>query len=53
MNRSGVPEPKIEYAPKHYICQRAPGQLVLDGRVDKPSGQSRTGQKTLLISKGI
>ncbi|KKO53901.1 carbohydrate-binding family 9-like protein [Paenibacillus sp. DMB20] len=36
MNWSGVPEPKIEYAPKHYICGRAKGPLVLDGRVDKP-----------------
>lgn len=35
MNRSGVPEPNIEYAPKHYICRRAGGPLVLDGRVDK------------------
>lgn len=35
MNLSGVPEPKIDYAPKHYICRRAQGPLVLDGRVDK------------------
>ena len=35
MNRSGVPEPSIEYAPKHYICKRAGQPLVLDGRVDK------------------
>ncbi|MGX1826943.1 carbohydrate-binding family 9-like protein [Paenibacillus taichungensis] len=35
MNRSGVPEPKIEYAPKHYICKRAQEPLMLDGRVDK------------------
>ena len=31
-----MPEPKIEYAPKHYICRRATGELVLDGVVDKP-----------------
>lgn len=36
MNRSGVPEPNIEYAPKHYICKRAEGPLILDGRIDKP-----------------
>ena len=36
MNLSGVPEPNIEYAPKHYICRRATEKLVLDGRVDKP-----------------
>ncbi|PQP87029.1 carbohydrate-binding family 9-like protein [Paenibacillus sp. AR247] len=36
MNLSGVPEPRIEYAPKHYICRRAQGPLVLDGRLDKP-----------------
>ena len=35
MNRSGVPEPRIEYAPKHYLCKRAGQPLVLDGRVDK------------------
>jgi hypothetical protein len=32
----GVPEPKISYAPKHYVCRRATGPLVLDGRLDKP-----------------
>ncbi|GAB6927714.1 carbohydrate-binding family 9-like protein [Paenibacillus sp. JCM 10914] len=36
MNRSGVPEPNIDYAPRHYICRRAQTSLVLDGRVDKP-----------------
>jgi hypothetical protein len=35
VNHSGIPEPSIEYAPKHYICRRAPGPLVLDGHVDK------------------
>lgn len=35
MNRSGVPEPKIEIQPKHYICRRASGKLTLDGRLDK------------------
>ncbi|MEC0093581.1 carbohydrate-binding family 9-like protein [Paenibacillus macquariensis] len=35
MNSSGVMEPNIEYAPKHYICRRATESLVLDGRVDK------------------
>ncbi|MBB3109682.1 hypothetical protein FHS18_001745 [Paenibacillus phyllosphaerae] len=36
MNRSGVPEPNIAYAPKHYRCNRAESSLELDGRVDKP-----------------
>ncbi|NIK75364.1 hypothetical protein FHS15_000462 [Paenibacillus castaneae] len=36
MSHSGIKEPNIEYAPKHYICRRAVGPLVLDGRVDKP-----------------
>ncbi|MFD0617115.1 carbohydrate-binding family 9-like protein [Paenibacillus sp. GCM10027629] len=36
MNYSGVPEPNITYDPKHYMCRRAAGPLVLDGRVDKP-----------------
>lgn len=35
MNLSGLQEPNIEYAPKHYVCQRATEKLVLDGRVDK------------------
>ncbi|GGF91729.1 carbohydrate-binding family 9-like protein [Paenibacillus aceti] len=39
MNLSGVPEPRIEYNPKHYICRRAAGPLVLDGRLDKPFWQ--------------
>ncbi|MBM7569318.1 carbohydrate-binding family 9-like protein [Paenibacillus sacheonensis] len=36
MNRSGVPEPKIAYAPERYVCRRAQGPLELDGRIDKP-----------------
>lgn len=36
MKHSAVPEPAIEYAPKHYICRRAEGPLVLNGRIDKP-----------------
>lgn len=36
MSLSEVPEPRIEYAPKHYICKRAAGPLVPDGRIDKP-----------------
>lgn len=35
MNLSGVPEPNIEYAPKHYFCRRAEGKLELNGRLDK------------------
>jgi len=36
VNYSEVPEPSIEFAPKTYICKRATGPLVLDGRIDKP-----------------
>jgi len=37
MSYSAVPEPAIShYAPKQYICRRASGSLVLDGRIDKP-----------------
>ena len=36
MKHSAVPEPVIEYAPKHYICRRAEGPAVIDGRIDKP-----------------
>ncbi|WP_373229834.1 carbohydrate-binding family 9-like protein [Cohnella sp.] len=36
MYKNGVPEPNIDFAPKHYFCRRALGPLVLDGRVDKP-----------------
>ena len=40
MNRSGVPEPKIEFAPKHYRCERALEPLVPDGRLNKPFWQN-------------
>ncbi|SFF16926.1 Carbohydrate family 9 binding domain-like [Paenibacillus catalpae] len=40
MNRNGVPEPNITYAPEHYICRRALIPLDLDGRVDKPFWQA-------------
>lgn len=36
MYENGVPEPRIAYAPKHYVCRRAPGPLEPDGRLDKP-----------------
>ncbi|MBO7747490.1 carbohydrate-binding family 9-like protein [Paenibacillus sp. MWE-103] len=36
MKLGEVPEPKIDYNPKHYLCKRAPGALAVDGRVDKP-----------------
>lgn len=37
VNRSGVPEPHVpHYAPKQYLCKRATGSLVLDGKLDKP-----------------
>ncbi|WP_054955614.1 carbohydrate-binding family 9-like protein [Paenibacillus dakarensis] len=36
MSWSGMPEPNINYEPRHYICRRAEGALALDGRVDKP-----------------
>jgi Carbohydrate family 9 binding domain-like len=31
------PEPRIPFAPPHYICYRAPAPLVLDGRLDEPA----------------
>jgi hypothetical protein len=31
------PEPKIPYAPPHYICYRAPQSLKIDGRLDEPA----------------
>ena len=33
---SGVPEPKITFRPRSYVCQRAQGRLDLDGRLAKP-----------------
>ncbi|MFS0871523.1 carbohydrate-binding family 9-like protein [Paenibacillus xylanilyticus] len=37
MMLSGVPIPHMDaYQPKHYICRRSEGELVLDGRLDKP-----------------
>lgn len=31
------PEPKIPFAPPHYICYRTPQPLTIDGRLDEPS----------------
>ena len=31
------PEPRVPFAPPHYICYRTPAPLVLDGRLDEPS----------------
>ncbi|NGZ77794.1 carbohydrate-binding family 9-like protein [Saccharibacillus alkalitolerans] len=36
MNLSGMPEPAVEFAPRSYVCGRAPGMLELDGQLDKP-----------------
>lgn len=37
LNRSPLQEPILSsYAPKSYTCRRAPYQLELDGRLDKP-----------------
>ncbi|QDH22996.1 carbohydrate-binding family 9-like protein [Saccharibacillus brassicae] len=36
MNLGGMPEPAIPFAPRSYVCGRAPGKLELDGRLDKP-----------------
>jgi len=32
-----VPEPKIPFSPRHYICYRAEGPIAVDGRLDEPS----------------
>jgi hypothetical protein len=31
------PEPRVPFAPPHYICYRTPSPLVIDGRLDEPS----------------
>ncbi|WP_068617645.1 carbohydrate-binding family 9-like protein [Paenibacillus tuaregi] len=36
MKLSGVPEPKIQYAPKQYVCRHTVQKPVLDGRIEKP-----------------
>jgi len=33
------PEPRIPFAPPHYICYRAPAPLVIDGRLNDPAWQ--------------
>jgi hypothetical protein len=33
------PEPKIPFAPPHYLCYRAPAPLVVDGKLDEPAWQ--------------
>ena len=35
----GVPEPKIEFSPKHYICYRTNSPLKIDGKLDEPVWQ--------------
>ena len=36
----GVPEPAIEFGPRHYICQRAQHPCLMDGRLEKPFWES-------------
>lgn len=31
------PEPRVPFAPPHYICYRAPAPLIIDGRLDEPA----------------
>jgi hypothetical protein len=33
------PEPRIPFAPPHYICYRAPAPLQIDGQLDEPAWQ--------------
>ncbi|MFD2614938.1 carbohydrate-binding family 9-like protein [Paenibacillus gansuensis] len=52
MIRSGVPEPRIDFAPKHYICRRADGELTLDGRIDKPFWEKADWTDTFVDIEG-
>ncbi|WP_411349999.1 carbohydrate-binding family 9-like protein [Paenibacillus sp. WLX2291] len=36
---SAVPEPKLAFQPKHYVCRRAVGQSDWSGRLDQPFWQ--------------
>ncbi len=33
------PEPRVPFAPPHYICYRSPAPLQIDGRLDEPAWQ--------------
>jgi len=33
------PEPRIPFAPLHYICHRTPAPLSIDGELDEPAWQ--------------
>jgi hypothetical protein len=37
-----LPEPQIEFAPKHYICYRTGEDLAIDGKLDEESWQQAT-----------
>ena len=34
------PSPKIEYAPKTYVCYRVPSPIIMDGKLDEDAWQS-------------
>lgn len=36
MSYGNVPEPRLIFEPKHYVCPKAAEPLVVDGRLDKP-----------------
>ncbi|OGD20070.1 MAG: carbohydrate-binding family 9-like protein [Candidatus Aminicenantes bacterium RBG_16_63_16] len=31
------PEPRVPFAPPHYVCYRTPAPLIMDGRLDEPA----------------
>ncbi len=31
------PEPRVPFAPPHYVCCRTPAPLIIDGRLDEPA----------------
>ncbi|MCU7494116.1 MAG: carbohydrate-binding family 9-like protein [Ignavibacteria bacterium] len=35
-----IPEPKIDFSPRHYVCYRADGKINIDGKMDEESWQS-------------
>ncbi len=49
---SEIPPPKVEFAPRSYVCRRAAGPLRIDGRLDEPSWQEADWTKAFVDIEG-
>ncbi|MFZ2052896.1 MAG: carbohydrate-binding family 9-like protein [Candidatus Aminicenantales bacterium] len=46
------PEPKIPFAPPHYICYRAPQLLTIDGQLDDPAWKKASWTELFMDIEG-